>query len=300
MSSRNSASGEGGLTAPGAGKLVDAEVRQAALRQLLAGRPFAETLHLVLALVVVALVWKSLPTTLTIGWVSAITAAAALRTWWRLGLGRRTEAPEEALRGVRLTVVGIGLAWGFGAAAAIPELSLDQAALILVILAGILGGATGTLVGDRRCFHYLLLTVLTPLPAGLLALGHTRTHIIATLFIPLFAVAMDRVHRRGHRTFVERVRATALLEQSTSDLARQHAFLDALIASTPVAIAVLDAQRSVRSVNPAFEALFGYSPAEAVGAVIDRLIVPDGMRTESNDLETRVRHLTDGYTSQSQ
>src|SRR5437660_3977 len=115
---------------------------------------------------------------LTVGWVSAITAAAALRTWWRLGLGRRTEAPEEALRGVRLTVVGIGLAWGFGAAAAIPELSLDQAALILVILAGILGGATGTLVGDRRCFHYLLLTVLTPLPAGLLALGHTRTHII--------------------------------------------------------------------------------------------------------------------------
>src|SRR5436305_13229518 len=132
---------------------VEGEVRRAALGQLLRGGPLAELLHVVLVLVVAGLVWDSLPLALTIGWVSAMTAAAALRTWWRLGLGRRGASPDQALRGVRLTVVGIGLAWGFGAAAAIPALSLDQAALILVILAGILGGATGTLVGDRRCFR---------------------------------------------------------------------------------------------------------------------------------------------------
>src|SRR2546427_5686702 len=56
--------------------------------------------------------------------------------------------------------------------------------------------------------------------------------------------------------------SAVLLESSTQELARQHAYLDALIASTPVAIAVLDNQRSVRSVNPAFETLFGYSAAE--------------------------------------
>src|SRR2546422_3683735 len=64
---------------------------------------------------------------------------------------------------------------------------------------------------------------------------------------------------RGYRTFAERVRSGVLLELSTQEVARQHAYLDALIASTPVAIAVLDDQRVVRSVNPAFEALFGYS-----------------------------------------
>jgi len=268
---------------------VEAEVRRAALSQLLKGGPLAESLHVLLVTVVAALVWNSLPLALTAGWVGAVTAAAGLRTWWRLGLSRRTASPEEALRGVRLTVAGVGLAWGFGAAAAIPALRLDEAALILVVLAGIVAGATGTLVGDRRSFHYLLLTVLAPLPIGILLHGHSRAHLIATFLIVLFAWGMDRVHARSHRTFSERVRAAALLELSTAELARQHAYLDALIASTPVAIAVLDGRRSVRSVNPAFDTLFGYSTAEVVGASIDALIVPDSLHSESSDLEARAR-----------
>src|SRR5438105_745102 len=268
---------------------VEGEVRRAALGQLLKGGPLAESLHVVLVLVVAALVWDSQPRALTLGWVGAVTAAAALRTWWRLGLSRRTASPEEALRGVRLTVAGVGLTWGFGAAAAIPALGLDEAALILVVLAGIVAGATGTLVGDRRSFRYLLVTVLAPLPVGILLHGHSRTHLIATLLIVLFVGGMDRVHRRAYRTFADRVRAAVLLESSTQELARQHAYLDALIASTPVAIAVLDDQRTVRSVNPAFVTLFGYSATEVAGASIDGLIVPESLRSESGDLEARAR-----------
>jgi two-component system, sensor histidine kinase and response regulator len=267
---------------------VEADVRSAALGQLVAGGPLAESVHVVLVLVVAALVWNSLPLARTLGWVGAVTAAAALRTWWRLGLSRRAASPEESLRGVRLTVAGVGLAWGFGAAAAIPELGVAQAALILVVLSGIIAGATGTLVGDRRSFHYLLITVLGPLPVGILLQGHSRLQLIAILLIALFAWGMDRVHRRAHRTFAERVRATVLLEASSQELARQHAYLDALIASTPVAIAVLDG-RSVRSVNPAFETLFGYSAADVIGAGIDGLIVPESFRSESSDLEARAR-----------
>src|SRR5438094_84742 len=268
---------------------VEAEVRRAALGQLLKGGPLAESLHVVLVLIVAALVWDSLPRALTIGWVGAVTAAAALRTWWRLGLSRRTATPEEALRGVRLTVAGVGLTWGFGAAAAIPALGLDEAALILVVLAGIVAGATGALVGDRRSFRYLLVTVLAPLPVDILILGLSRPHLVATLLIALFAWGMDRVQQRGYRTFADRVRAAVLLESSTQELARQHAYLDALIASTPVAIAVLDNQRTVRSVNPAFVTLFGYSATEVTGASIDGLIVPESLRSESGDLEARAR-----------
>ena len=268
---------------------VEVEVRGAALGQLLAGGPLAESVHVVLVLVVAALVWNSMPLARTLGWVGAVTAAAALRTWWRLGLGRRAPTPEQALRGVRLTVAGVGLAWGFGAAAAIPELGVAQAALILVVLSGIVAGATGTLVGDRRSFRYLLITTLAPLPVGILLQGHARIQLIAVLLIALFAWSMDRVHRRAHRTFAERVRATVLLESSKQELARQHGYLDALIASTPVAIAVLDSGRSIHSVNPAFEKLFGYSAAEAAGATIDALIVPESLRSDSSDLETRAR-----------
>ena len=268
---------------------VQAEVQGAAVRQLLGGGPYAESLHILLVIVVAALVWNFLSLGVTAGWVAAVTAAALLRTWWRLRVRRRSVAPEEALRVIRLTVTGIGLAWGVGAAMAIPDLRPREGALILVVLTGIIAGATSTLVGDRRSFRYLLITTLAPLPIGILLQGQSRFNVIATILIVLFALGMDRVHSRGYRTFVERVRGGVLLERSTQELARQHAYLDALIASTPVAIAVLDDQRSVRSVNAAFEALFGYSGAEVVGAGIDGLIVPEGLRFESSDLETRVR-----------
>jgi len=268
---------------------VQAEVKRAAVRQLLGGGPYAESLHILLVFVVAALVWNSLPPAVTAGWVGAVTAAALLRTWWRLRVRRRSVAPEEALRVIRLTVTGIGLAWGVGAALAIPDLAPHEGALILVVLTGIIAGATSTLVGDRRSFHYLVFTTLAPLPIGILLQGQSRFNLIATILIALFALGMDRVHGRGYRTFAERVRGGVLLELSTQELARQHAYLDALIASTPVAIAVLDDQRVVRSVNPAFEVLFGYAAAEVVGAAIDRLIVPEALRSESSDLETRVR-----------
>jgi PAS domain S-box-containing protein len=268
---------------------VEAEVQRAALRQLMRGGPLAEALHIVLVLVVAALVWNSLPLELTIGWVGAVIAAAGLRTWWRMQVGQRTPSAAEALRGVRMTVAGVGLAWGVGAAAAIPALQPHEGALILVVLTGIIAGATSALVGDRRSFRYLLLTALAPLPLGILLQGHARFNVIAVILIAAFAWAMDRVHARAHRTFRERVRAAALLEVSTQELARQHGYLDALIASTPVAIAVLDQQRAVRSVNPAFETLFGYSAAEVVGAGIDELIVPQSLRSESTDLEARAR-----------
>src|SRR5438046_9555509 len=124
--------------------LVHAEVRRAALDQLLKGRPLAESIHVVLVLVVAALVWNSLPLSVTIGWVSGVTAAAGLRTWWRLGLVRRAASPAEAFRGVRLTVSGVGLAAGLGAATAIAALGVEPAALLVGVRRGPVAGRPGT------------------------------------------------------------------------------------------------------------------------------------------------------------
>src|SRR5256886_6424620 len=127
---------------------VEAEVNRAAVRQLLAGGPFAESLHILLVSVVAALVWNSLPIEVTIGWVGAVAAAAGLRAWWRVRARGRSLSADEALRGVRLTVAGVGLAWGFGAASAIPGPGLRQAAILLVAAAGVVAGAARPLVGD--------------------------------------------------------------------------------------------------------------------------------------------------------
>jgi len=184
---------------------------------LLKGGPLAESLHVVLVLVVAALVWDSLPRALTIGWVGAVTAAAACAPGggWASADGRHP--PKESAAGVRLTVTGVGLTWGFGAAAAIPALGLDEAALILVVLAGIVAGATGTLVGDRRSFRYLLVTVLAPFPFGILLQGHSRPHLLATLLITLFAWEWTAC-TSGRTARLRRGARRVLLESSTQEL----------------------------------------------------------------------------------
>src|SRR5438128_208650 len=84
---------------------------------------------------------------------------------------------------------------------------------------------------------------VAPLPFGLLVQGHARPQLIAIVLIALFAWGMDRVHGRAHRTFSDRVRGATLLELSTQALARQHTYLETLLASAPLAIAVIDRDR---------------------------------------------------------
>jgi hypothetical protein len=166
---------------------LEAAARSAALEQMLHVGPLAESLHILLVLLVAALAWSSLPFDLTIGWASAVAAAAGLRTWWRLRVGQRRPSADVTLRGVRLTVAGVGLAWGFGAAAAIPALEPHESALILVVLAGVVAGATSTLAGDRPSFRALLISALAPLPFGFLLQGQARFQAIAITLIAFFA-----------------------------------------------------------------------------------------------------------------
>ena len=53
---------------------------------------------------------------------------------------------------------------------------------------------------------------------------------------------------------------------------RQKQYFEAVVLNSPVAIVTLDLSGVVTSFNPAFEKLFGYSPEDAVGMELDRLL----------------------------
>ncbi|MEO5887957.1 MAG: PAS domain S-box protein, partial [Anaerolineales bacterium] len=57
-----------------------------------------------------------------------------------------------------------------------------------------------------------------------------------------------------------------------TELLREKQFLEAVILNSPAAIVVLDNQGNIVSCNPAFEQLYGYTSAEAVGENLDSLI----------------------------
>ncbi len=74
----------------------------------------------------------------------------------------------------------------------------------------------------------------------------------------------------------ERSRAEQALQQRT-------VFLNTLITSNPLAIAVGGSDGRLQLVNPAFEKLFGYASEEAIGQRVDDLLYPRGLSREEMD-----------------
>ena len=60
--------------------------------------------------------------------------------------------------------------------------------------------------------------------------------------------------------------------------------LESLVEISPVAIVVMDADERVTGWNPAAAQLFGYSPQEAIGRLIDDLVLDEDLRGEGRDV----------------
>jgi len=72
------------------------------------------------------------------------------------------------------------------------------------------------------------------------------------------------------------------LYHDISELQRQKRYYESLVDSSPIAIALLDANAVVTSWNPSAEELFGYTSKEAVGRHIDALVAnSDDIREEA-------------------
>ncbi len=78
-----------------------------------------------------------------------------------------------------------------------------------------------------------------------------------------------------------------LTEQKKRELqiAKEKAFLEHLIDSTPEAIVITDVPGKITHVNNEFTNLFGYSNDEAIGKYINDLIVPDEFAEEAEKID---------------
>jgi two-component system sensor histidine kinase/response regulator len=75
------------------------------------------------------------------------------------------------------------------------------------------------------------------------------------------------------RLYQEAEERTETLRQAQVELHRQKQYWETLVQNIPVAVVTIDLQGHIASCNPAFEALFGFSRAEAVGQNLDQLMV---------------------------
>ncbi|MHA2620730.1 MAG: PAS domain S-box protein [bacterium JZ-2024 1] len=77
-------------------------------------------------------------------------------------------------------------------------------------------------------------------------------------------------------------------ERLETQTRHQQAYLLSLVDHSPMAIVQLDTHDKIVSVNPAFQTMFGYGPSEAVGKLLNELIVPPERWAEASAISETV------------
>jgi len=266
------------IAAPGSARIdatvVEDQVAREQVRRLVGESRWAEVAHLVLIGVVAVLLWPWIAHITLAVWAGAVTACTAIRSVLRVRMQRAAYTPGGALGRTRLALAASGLTWGIGAAVVMADTPVAPASLLLVVLCGLAAGGVASLSGDLWTFRYFIAGLLVPIPVGIVQGAFQRDTPIAIFMVLFYAAAMLVFHRRSYQLLHEHLQQSFALAGREQQAVQDRAYLDALLASAPVAIAVLGADGRVRGVNPQFESLFGYSPAEAVGRDLNELIVP--------------------------
>ncbi len=220
--------------------------------------------------------------------MGGVIATAAIRVFVRRRVVRSTHGTLAHTPGVlRFSIIAVALAWGLGAFVAAPFMPPDALMLLMVVFCGLAAAASTTLLGDPPAYFGYLAALLAPLAFGVLRATAGREGEIAFVLLALYSGVMVMLFRRLHRVLLGSV-ASASLAFSQSQAERERKFMDALIASAPTAIIMLDGDLRVARINPAFERTFGYTPDEAVGQPIDALVVSPLQRESASDLSARV------------
>ncbi len=262
-------------------------------RRLLEDTQVGEIVQLALALLLVPIVgfpgWSE-----GIPWIGLIVLAAAVRAGARVRFVRRGLPAARAPAMLRWTLVVVAVAWGAGPAVLGAALPFERMALLMVVIAGVVAAAGGTLLADRVGFHALNALLALGVAVGFVRGDLDADHAMGAVLAVVFGVLMAALYERNHLSLRRELTQAYRLHVSEADAERRGEYLDALLLSAPTAIATVGSDGRVVAVNAAFEQLFGYTGAEVVGHSMDDLVVPEGQLeaarrlTEAVDRGTRV------------
>ncbi len=180
--------------------------------------------HPVLIGVITALAWPDSPHDLLLGWVAAVSVGALIRGLWLFVATRRKLSARVVRNGVRATVTLLAITWGVGGAIVLPIVPFETAALVLVVLAGIIASALTTLAADPLSVRGFIAGITLPVFVSL-ATSDQSHHEAASVVVALFTIVMLTVARRAHLTLVNHLQVTARLAVSEDAAKRAEAVM---------------------------------------------------------------------------
>ncbi len=225
-------------------------------------------------------------------------ARLALYLKYRRSANRATEA-EQWLRWLGIGALANGALWGFAAAVFFPSQADEHQVFLALLLTGAMSGGIPMYAASWPMYATYAGGIAAPFTYVLANFGNPLFSEIALLVPAFYAVSvaiawrLNQVFSSGYRLRHAYQRLAAENAELNRRLQRQLAELDdaraqveasgrklALFAQrSPIAVLELDPHGRIREINPAAELLFGYAPADLVGAEMKALVVPEH-RTE--------------------
>ena len=189
---------------------VQASARHALARRFVDDQPPGFMAHILCAVVVLALGWSHVPLQTLVGWFAALIGAVVLR----IVLWRKVVGEGDPMRTTRLLARGslaCGIAWGIGGFIAAVWLPPAHMGIVLMVVAGLVAGANGTLLSHPRSFAAFALLVLGGVFIGLPLGGLDDEKIAMLVLIVVYGASMGTIYRRAHAQLVSYFQTTARL-----------------------------------------------------------------------------------------
>ncbi|HYC53141.1 MAG TPA: response regulator [Gemmatimonadaceae bacterium] len=191
---------------------LEREMRAFFAKRLADESSLSELVHVILAGIAAVLSWGWVPHHEALLWVAAVTVASLGRAFLRQRAVRQDPYSPQVVRAVRTGVAMLGVAWGVGVLLVAPDLPLQQLAWITVMFAGLIAGATASLLPDKTAFYTLEITLLVPLMVALGMNETTSSHVAGISVMLLFGATMAAFYSRAHNALTHHFRVQKRLE----------------------------------------------------------------------------------------
>ena len=268
----------------GTGEQVYAEQVRHLYRWSRAAYPAA----LVTASIIAFALWDVVPNVLLTAWFAMMLIVTGARYLLYRAYLRIAPPPSAARTWAQRFVFGagtMGLMWGILGSALYPASSLPHQFLVIFLIGGMAVSAMVVLAPVRQAFLAYLLPALVLVTATVFVQGTTLHLFMGVLMIVFLGVLLgtgpvvSEMMREALRVKFENSELTERLSQTNRELseriaAQQRAAealrqtsekFEALIAASPLAIILRDAEGRVEKWNAAAERMFGWSEKELLG-----------------------------------
>ena len=190
-----------------------------------------------------------------------------------------------------------GAVWGYAVLFLMPDDSMPHQLFLIIAMAGVCSGASGTLALTPIAFILFMAACLVPLSAALFFLDQDYKWWLSSLCY-IYMVFMIGTCRRNFQTAYQNLVQSSSLDDQEQALTASQRRVDLHFERSPLGIIEWDVEFKVTRWNPAAELIFGYASDSVLGQAYDSIMPSADPAQYFERLMSSSQYLTQTLASQ--